>query len=362
MPPPQPAVYLHIGPPKTGTTYLQEVLWRNRRRLTKQDVAFPGARPIDHFRAALDLRGMTFGGYDHPAVKGSWLRLANKATGASTSKVVISHELLAAADDEQISAAVGTLAPARVHVVYGARDLARQLPAVWQESLKNRRSRSYDAFLETTLGSGEDGKQSPFWQSQDPASTLSRWSRHVPPERVHVITLPQAGAPSSMLWERFCQALDIDPAGCDLDVARRNSSLTAVEAEVLRRLNKTLPQDLAWPSYERIVKRRFNDLADAQTNDKSLRVPSRLRESVLTRAAEMATALSCAGYEIVGDLADLVPADDSFGPMPKPAADKVANAAVRLLAAELTDVNGSGRANLGSRVTGTQRRQGRGSS
>ncbi|MEJ7689550.1 MAG: hypothetical protein WKF76_03465 [Nocardioidaceae bacterium] len=61
---------------------------------------------------------------------------------------MVSHEVLAAATSEQISRALASLAPADVHVVYGARDLARQLPAVWQESLKNRRTRPYRQFLD----------------------------------------------------------------------------------------------------------------------------------------------------------------------------------------------------------------------
>ncbi|MEP6666044.1 MAG: hypothetical protein ABJA81_06310, partial [Nocardioidaceae bacterium] len=268
MPPPQPTVYLHIGPPKTGTTYLQDVLWRNRRRLAKQGVGLPGSGQSDHFHAALDLRGIAFGGHNNPAVDGAWARLAGKAAGASSSKTVISHELFAGADDEQISTAVATLAPSAVHVVYGARDLARQLPAVWQESLKNRRSGRYGKFVTTALGQDGTGSDAAFWRSQDAVETLGRWSRHIPADHVHVITLPQAGAPSSILWERFCKALDIDPVGYDLEVARINSSLTVVEAEVLRRLNKALPGDLDWPSYERIVKHRFNLLAEERTPGK----------------------------------------------------------------------------------------------
>jgi hypothetical protein len=361
VPSQQPTVYLHIGPPKTGTTYIQDVLWRNRRQLAKHGVSLPGSRPSEHFHAALDLRGMAFGGHEDPAVKGSWARLAAKASGASSSKVVISHELFAGADDEEISTAVAALAPSPVHVVYGARDLARQLPAVWQESLKNRRSRRYASFLDTALGPDGNGSDAAFWQSQDPVETLCRWSRHVPAAQVHVITLPQAGAPTDLLWKRFCQALDIDPAGFDLDVARINSSLTVVEAEVLRRLNKALPADLDWPSYERIVKRRFNLLSEERTRGKKLKVPRRRRDAVLARAAEVTAALSAADYDIVGDLADLTPDKSSFGRMQKPPPGRVANAAVWLLAAELNDPERSGRGGLRPRFMGAPRR-GRGNS
>ena len=35
-------VFLHIGEPKTGTTFLQQVMWSNRAELAAQGVVLPG--------------------------------------------------------------------------------------------------------------------------------------------------------------------------------------------------------------------------------------------------------------------------------------------------------------------------------
>jgi hypothetical protein len=51
-----PRVYLHIGEPKTGTTFLQHALWGNRARLAGQGVLLPGYTRRDHSRASRDLR------------------------------------------------------------------------------------------------------------------------------------------------------------------------------------------------------------------------------------------------------------------------------------------------------------------
>ncbi len=51
-------VFVHIGEPKTGTTFLQQVMWRNRAELAAQGVVLPGHHPQDHFRASQDLRGI----------------------------------------------------------------------------------------------------------------------------------------------------------------------------------------------------------------------------------------------------------------------------------------------------------------
>ncbi len=338
-----PTVYLHIGPPKTGTTYLQDIVWRNRDTMRARDLAFPG-RPGEHFHAALDLRGITFGGHHNPAVAGAWPRLASKALISSTSKALISHEILAGATPAQIEQAVASLQPATVHVVYGARDLARQLPAVWQESLKNRRSRSYESFLSKALRARpSDDEPTGFWRAQDPVATLSRWAAALPPENIHVMTLPQAGAPATVLWERFCASLGVDPAGVDLTVARVNGSLRAEDAEVLRRLNRALPDDLSWPAYERQVKRRFNARANAAVAGSRLTVPDRHREVVEQRAVELRDGLAAAGYDVVGDLDDLLPAASSFGTPTEVPPDKVTDAAVDMLAAVLAEPDRRGR-------------------
>jgi hypothetical protein len=330
-------VYLHVGPPKTGTTYLQDVLWRNRSLSRSRDLDLAGARPVDSFYAALDLRGINFGGHVNPDVPGAWDRLAARALASDLGRVVISHEVLAGATSAEIGRAVQSLAPAQVRVVYGARDLARQLPAVWQESLKNRRTRPYDTFLTSTLKPRPRGELRGFWRAQDPVATLARWSSVISPERISVVTLPQEGAAPETLWQRFAAALSLDPVGYNLDVARPNSSLPAEDAEVLRRLNGLLSDELSWPSYEYAVKRRFNARANSRTSGTPLVVPERFRAAVTERARDIRDSLQSAGYPVIGDLDDLLPGPAAFGEVVSPAADKVTEAAVEILASVLTE-------------------------
>ncbi len=48
-------VYLHVGAPKTGTTYLQDRLQANRSALAVHGVSYPVGPHNDMFPAALDL-------------------------------------------------------------------------------------------------------------------------------------------------------------------------------------------------------------------------------------------------------------------------------------------------------------------
>ena len=50
-------VFLHIGLPKTGTTFLQTTMWHNRAQLEAQGFLYPGAKRMDHYHASQDVRG-----------------------------------------------------------------------------------------------------------------------------------------------------------------------------------------------------------------------------------------------------------------------------------------------------------------
>ena len=49
-------VFLHVGLPKTGTTYVQTVLWRNRAALAEQGLVYPGPRRREHMWASMVVR------------------------------------------------------------------------------------------------------------------------------------------------------------------------------------------------------------------------------------------------------------------------------------------------------------------
>ncbi|MGH3470981.1 MAG: hypothetical protein ACRDPG_02915 [Nocardioidaceae bacterium] len=349
MPTSATTTYLHIGPPKTGTTYLQDVLWRNKKALRRHGYHVPGSQ-MDHFQAALDLREMAFGGYDDPRTRGAWDRIVASAHDSRHDKLIVTHELLAGATVEQIRRAVDSLAPATVEVVYGARDLGRQLPGMWQENLKNASARPFRKMLSTTLAVERPSSlPNGFWRSQDPVGVLERWASAVPPARIHVVTVPQRGAPREELWSRFCAAVGVRNEGFDLDVRRPNRSLGIVDAEVLRRLNKHLADALEWPDYERLVKHVFNQRANRTEHPPPILVPRRHREAVLAQSRRIATSLATSGYDIVGSLGELTPGDDAFGPNPaKPV--RVADAAAELLASFVVEKAGNARGICGDRA------------
>ena len=49
-------VFVHVGTPKSGTTYLQAGLWAQREALGSHGLLFPGRTPFDQNRASLLVR------------------------------------------------------------------------------------------------------------------------------------------------------------------------------------------------------------------------------------------------------------------------------------------------------------------
>jgi len=256
----RPRIYVHIGEPKTGTTFLQRALWGNRARLAAQGILLPGYEGRDHNRASRDLR-------EAP-------REAADPTDPWT--------------DVQAAAA--------------------------------------------------DRRQWRFWTFHDTLAILDMWSRHLPPDQVHVITVPRQG-PASTLWVRFASVLGIDPSRVDLAEAHANPSLGLAEVEFLRRLNETLPEEMPYWFYTRNVKRILaHDVLAVRARQARLTVPASREAWVKDQSEILVAGLRDSKFHIVGDLGELLP-QPVAGPYRGPAdlpAEQVLDAAVAATAA-LTD-------------------------
>ena len=315
-----PQVYLHIGEPKTGTTFLQDGLWKNRARLARQGVQLPGYSIFDHYRASRDLREAPRQPSDpsEPWI-GDWDVLAAEALRIP-GRAIISNELLVASSPQQADRAVRSLLRAELHIVATVRDFAALLPAEWQEAVKCRSTTAWEPWLDEVVATEHvtyRRRQSWFWRVHETLANLDMWSRHIPPDRVHVVTVPREDS-AHLLWTRFAAVTGIDPEGCDLTQTRRNASLGFAETEFLRLLNQTLPADLPDWFYTREIKQL---LAHRVLRDRPAGLRPVLPPSKLAWAAEQAESLIAglreAGYHIVGDLAELHPAGpDSPGTGP----------------------------------------------
>ncbi|PRW62704.1 hypothetical protein [Actinopolyspora mortivallis] len=307
-------VYLHVGSPKTGTTYLQEILWNNRTDLRHSGVLYPGKRPDSHFHAAMDLQEKQFQhDWFDENVPQAWNALVEEAA-AWTGTVVISHELFCTATPEQVERAMRDLSFAEVHLVCTARDLLRQLPAVWQEDVKNRHTLTFEDFVSGIRGTASETNplSELFWPRQDTPEILARWAAHLPPERVHVVTVPPKGNDPDTVWYRFAELIGVDPQAFDTRVSRPNRSLGVAETEVLRRLNQRLEGHVSWGRHDELVKSRIAaDLLGSRKPRTPIEVPEQHRQWLNEQAERIITELGESDYHVVGDLAELRPSTET---------------------------------------------------
>jgi hypothetical protein len=309
----RPKVYFHIGAPKTGTTYLQRVLHENRPALRAAGLLYPGTQHA-HFWASQDLRETKFRGHVDAHVRGAWDRLV-KELKSWPGRSVIDHESFAAAQRDVIDRALADLAFAEVHLVLTARDLARQLPAAWQERIKNGSTGSYAEFLASVRAERDERSQAAkhFWAMQGVPAILARWSRNLPPGHVHVVTVPPAGSDPELLWRRFAGLLELDPDAYDSVARGANTSLGAAQAAVLRRFNAAIAElDVPWPAYAGVFKQRLAP-ALAEQAGAPIELPEEYFGWAVERSEHIAEELRAAGYAVVGDLAELVPTSRPTG-------------------------------------------------
>jgi len=328
-------VFLHVGLPKTGTTYLQTLMWDNHDELRRQGVLLPGESSRQHLWASgvvcedpnLDRRG--------PEAPYSWVRLVEEIN-AWDGTAVVSHEFFASASAEQAARAVAALHGAEVHVLVTARETLSLVTARWQEFVKNG---SWVAIDDYPLD--DDGGYSDWgWATLDLADVLRRWGAGLPREHVHVLTLPKPHEPRETLWVRFATVLGLDAARVDSTRSTQNESLGVVEVELLRRVNADL-EDFDSATDRGNWIRGYLAQGKLVPRGGERFWPSQQRVAELCeRGRRIAADVEAAGYDVIGDIADLCPPDEL---PPRRHPDSVTDAelvaaATGVIAAMMTDV------------------------
>lgn len=292
-------LYLHVGSPKSGTTYLQRILDGNRDRLADAGVLVVGRQHVDRVQAALQVREDRRWQRLPPGRRDMWGRLVTQIREWEGESAVLSYELFSAASAAQAERALASLPGLDVHVVVSSRDLARSMPSAWQERLKFGLTKPLESW--TPPPKGEWG-----WWTTDPSSVAARWGATLPVERVHIVTVPRTRTTETVLWDRFADACGLAGLPLDLGTPRVNESLGAVEAELLRRVNGHLRPPLT-TSRELAVWLR-DTLAHgvlAQQGNEPLGITDGQYAEATERAEAAIAAVRDAGYAVHGDLDDL---------------------------------------------------------
>jgi hypothetical protein len=294
-------VFLHIGVPKSGTTHLQSLLWRNREALEQQQVLLPGRNFNDHRWGSLCVREDPRLRHRGPSSAAAWDRIVEDVD-AWPATAVISHEFYGGASEKQAERAVEALAPAEVHLVVTARNPLVTLTSAWQEMAKYGNAESIEEF---SLVASANPAEVWNWRSLDPAEVLGRWSATVPAERVHVLAVSSESTRQGALWRRFASLFSQDLAAFDTDEHRANKSIGLVESEVMRRVGAHL-EDLTALPRSRWLRGYLAETVLAERPVERFWPSPRRIEECRARGARAVEAIRDAGFDVDGNLADLL--------------------------------------------------------
>jgi hypothetical protein len=331
---PARSLYLHVGLQKTGTSYLQGAMLASRDALAEQGVDLVPPTKRGSYDLMLAVRRRYSSERDENSDSATLRAFTTQLAEAPGPRAVYSQEQLAGARTDHVARLLDACGDRETHVVLTVRDLARQLPSSWQQTLKAGRSIGYPAYLRKLKQMEASGSVHAPWINLDPVRVLDRWAAALPPDRVHVVTVPAPGSPPVLLLERFCEVLGVDPSSLQSETQPGNTSLGRVQAEVLRRVNAELPDEVRnHDVYGNVGKRFFAARVLSPQERRRILVPERFRDWCEAVTERQIATLEHAGYRVVGSLDDLRCPDEVFTSADlDPGDDEIAAASVTALA------------------------------
>lgn len=321
-------VVIHVGAPKSGTTYLQSILWANQSALREAGLLLPGSTMFDHNLLSTYVRSERPG---RRAVR-AWQRMV-EGVNAWPGTAVLSNEWFSLANEQQAAQALDAFARAEMHVVCTARDFVSIAPAAWQERLKLGHAVSLGDFI----ASLEAPEARWSWWTLDPATVLERWGAALPVAQVHVVTVPSSAGQPDLLWERFAGTCKIPPGACDLSRSTANESLGAESARLLQllgpRLRNTIDADKSeWTAQYRWLRRYVGHELLVPRGGSKIALREDDAATLRLRSGQSIDRLKAAGYDVAGDLCELVPANAAPSAVHP---DEVSDAALLEVASDL---------------------------
>ena len=331
-----PVIFLHVGPMKTGTSYLQQLMTDNKQVLDEQGLLFPGKQGwSDQVLAVRDILELRLDKELRERASGAWGRLRSEMMAYPGRASIVSMEFLSFASAEKARTVVRSLRGAEVHVILTVRDSSRVIPAQWQENTQNRGTTSWSDYVEAIL-SGSDQQSTSrqvFQRALNVPRMLEAWGQAVPRERLHVVLVPAASTRPAELWERFASVVGIDPSVCAPPTRQRNASLGYASADLMRRVNVKLA-DVGMLAYGRTMKSFLSkQVLMGRKGEPAVATSRALSEFALNWNRSMSDAIATSGAHVVGDPNDLDVKPSDAAEIEPPPEEQVVDAARDAVAA-----------------------------
>lgn len=259
-------LYVHVGPFKTGSTYIQNSMRERRAELRDLGIHVAMVRGGGNDLAIVDLldrRKRLHAGRQG----GAWQLAVDEIAAWAGDVALLSSETLSTAGTETVQRILDAMGEVEVHLIVTLRDLSRLVPSFWQSNLRNHKSVTWPEFIASLRGATTADPRfgERFWRVQDASRIAGVWAELIPTDRIHVIVMPPSGAPASELWHRFLSVLGVDDPPPPVSEQAVNTAVGTAQSEALRRLNRSLGDTYPRRLYTDIVKKIAMQTAKRET-------------------------------------------------------------------------------------------------
>ncbi|WP_418275963.1 hypothetical protein ACNHYB_14045 [Isoptericola jiangsuensis] len=213
-------VFIHVGPHKTGSTYIQKQLRQHADVLLEHGVSYPdlGSPVFGHGSLVRRLKG-----WSTPVTAQELTALVDRDV------LVLSSENFVLLSTEQLATLRSCFKEHEITIVFVLRSLTEVLPSHWQETIKHGNTQTFLEYIARVNGWIEGS-----YDHVVPARQLARLAEVFGEDALAVISYENAGD----LFQALGQVvLGEQSPVFDGDRSRVNSSFTPERVELVRQLN-----------------------------------------------------------------------------------------------------------------------------
>ena len=300
-------VVIHIGPPKTGSTTLQDALRDNRDDLKRAGIRYAGSGTQSSAAAMWATRRKDrTTGRQVPA--SAWKQLLKEINDSIESTVVVSSEWFAAATSAQIRTISQELPGAEYQIVIALRSLDRILPSRWRQNVIEGATYSFTEWLELIFSPNTNPYGTRFWHQHRHDELVQRWGEVFGQRAITAICVDDADPDRLLRHMESLIGAEEGALGSSRHV--RNVSLDGVTVEGIRRFNLLAEEHRVPPElrYLAVTRGAVPQIEQHVQSDGSTagRVPAQYADRCVAESTRIVEGLRASGATILGTLDALI--------------------------------------------------------